>query len=71
MLKPEIEIAPVHHRLPDHIRVHALICVLALVLYQIRRMRLKPTGYSARPQTAPDLLAGIHRHDAKIAKRKL
>jgi len=33
VLKSYIEIAPVHHRLPDRIRAHALICFLALVLY--------------------------------------
>jgi len=37
--KSDIEIAPVHHRLPDRIRAHALICFLALVLYRIMRMR--------------------------------
>jgi len=31
VLKSDIEIAPVHHRLPDRIRAHALICFLALV----------------------------------------
>ena len=30
--KSDIEIAPVHHRLPDRIRAHALICFLALDL---------------------------------------
>ncbi len=34
VLKSDIEIAPVHHRLPDRIRAHALICFLALVLFQ-------------------------------------
>ena len=41
VLKSDIEIAPVHHRLPDRIRAHALICFLALVLYRAMRMRLK------------------------------
>ena len=32
VLKSEIEIAPVFHRLPERIRAHALICFLALVV---------------------------------------
>lgn len=71
VLKSDIEIAPVHHRLPDRIRAHALICFLALVLYRVMRMRLKARGHSASPRTALDLLARIHRHEARIAARKL
>jgi len=71
VLKSDIEIAPVHHRLPDRIRAHALICFLALVLYRVMRMRLKARGHSESPRTALDLLARIHRHDARIADRKL
>jgi len=71
VLKSDIEIAPVHHRLPDRIRAHALICFLALVLYRVMRMRLKAKGHSASPRTALDLLARIHRHEARIADRKL
>jgi hypothetical protein len=70
VLKSDIEIAPVHHRLPDRIRAHALICFLALVLYRVMRMRLKAKGHSASPRTALDLLARIHRHQARIADRK-
>ena len=68
VLKSDIEIAPVHHRLPDRIRAHALICFLALVLYRVMRMRLKARGHSASPRTALDLLARIQRHRAKIAE---
>jgi hypothetical protein len=35
VLKSEIEIAPVFHRLPNRIRAHALICFLALLLYRV------------------------------------
>ncbi|MDT8857742.1 IS1634 family transposase [Paracoccaceae bacterium Fryx2] len=70
VLKSDIEIAPVHHRLPDRIRAHALICFLALVLYRVMRMRLKAKGHTASPRTALDLLARIHRHRARIAERK-
>ena len=50
VLKSDIEIAPVHHRLPDRIRAHALICFLALVLHRVMRMRLKARGHSASPR---------------------
>ncbi len=71
VLKSDIEIAPVHHRLPDRIRAHALICFLALVLYRVMRMRLKAKGHSASPRTALDLLARIQRHQAKIGERSV
>ncbi|MCC5964441.1 MAG: IS1634 family transposase [Rhodobacteraceae bacterium] len=71
VLKSDIEIAPVHHRLPDRIRAHALICFLALVLYRVMRMRLKARGHSASPRTALDLLARIQRHQARIGDRSV
>jgi transposase len=69
VLKSDIEIAPVHHRLPDRIRAHALICFLALVLYRVMRMRLKAKDHSASPRTALDLLARIQKHTAHIGAR--
>ena len=69
VLKSDIEIAPVHHRLPDRIRAHALICFLALVLYRVMRMRLKANGHGASPRTALNLLARIQKHTAHIGDR--
>jgi transposase len=69
VLKSDIEIAPVHHRLPDRIRAHAMICFLALVLYRVMRMRLKAGGHSGSPRTALDLLARIQKHTAHIGDR--
>lgn len=71
VLKSDIEIAPVHHRLPDRIRAHALICFLALVLYRVMRMRLKAKGNATSPKTALELMARIHRHEAHVADRAL
>ena len=71
VLKSDIEIAPVHHRLPDRIRAHALICFLALVLYRVMRMRLKAKGHGASPRRALDLLARIQRHQATIGERSV
>jgi hypothetical protein len=69
VLKSDIEIAPVHHRLPDRIRAHAMICFLALVLYRVMRMRLKAKGNSASPTTALERLRRIQAHKATIGDR--
>ena len=69
VLKSDIEIAPVHHRLPDRIRAHALICFLALVLHRVMRMRLKAKGHPASPRTALDLLARIQKHTTHIGPK--
>jgi hypothetical protein len=69
VLKSDIEIAPVHHRLPDRIRAHALICFLALVLWRVMRMRLKAKGHNASPRTALDMLARVQKHTAHIGNR--
>jgi transposase len=50
MLKSQIEIAPVFHRLPHRIRAHALICFLALVLYRVIRMWLKASNVAHAPE---------------------
>lgn len=57
VLKSGIEIAPVHHRLPDRFRTHALICFLALTLYRVMRMRLKTKSHGASPKAALEILA--------------
>ena len=69
VLKSDIEIAPVHHRLPDRIRAHAMICFLALVLYRVMRMRLKAKGHSASPRTALNLLARLQQHTTHIGTK--
>ena len=66
VLKSDIEIAPVHHRLQNRIRAHALICFLALVLYRVMRMRLKAGEHSASPRTALNILSRIQKHTAHI-----
>jgi hypothetical protein len=44
ILKSEIEIGPVFHRLPTRIRAHASLCFMALILYRVMRQRLKASG---------------------------
>ena len=69
VLKSDIEIAPVHHRLPDRIRAHALICFLALVLYRVMRMRLKAKGSNVSPKTALEILAKVQQFTAYIGEK--
>lgn len=66
VLKSDIEIAPVYHRLPDRIRAHALICFLALVLHRVMRMRMKANGSPCSPQRALELLSRIQKHRVEI-----
>lgn len=68
VLKSDLDIAPVYHRLPDRIRAHALICFLALVLYRVMRMRLKAHGSTTSPKTALELLRRIQQHRATIGE---
>ena len=41
VLKQDIAIAPVYHRLPQRLWAHGAICFLALVLHRVMRLRLK------------------------------
>jgi len=66
VLKSEIEIAPVFHRLPDRIKAHASICMLALILYRVMRQRLKMSGSDLSPEAALADLRRIQRHSISI-----
>jgi transposase len=64
MLKSDIEIGPVYHRLPDRIRAHAYICFIALVLARVMRARLRETPVPdvGSPDRALWLLRRIQTH---------
>jgi transposase len=66
VLKSEIEIAPVFHRLPERIRAHASICFMALILYRVMRQRLKAAGHAASPETVLAQLRRIQRQSVSI-----
>jgi transposase len=66
VLKSEIEIAPVFHRLPERIKAHASICFMALILYRVMRQRLKLAGHNASPETALAQLRRIQRQSVSI-----
>ena len=70
VLKSEIEIAPVFHRLPQRIRAHALICFLALVLYRVLRMRLKDRGNPNSPERALQIARRIQLHTVTLNQRQ-
>jgi transposase len=69
VLKSDIEIAPVYHRLPERIRAHATICFLALVLHRVLRQRLKAAGSVLSPERALRALRQIQRHRVHINGR--
>jgi transposase len=66
VLKSEIEIAPVYHRLPERIRAHASICFMALVLHRVMRQRLRLAGSTLSPQAALQQLRRVQRHQVRI-----
>ena len=71
VLKSEIEIAPVYHRLPERIRAHAAICFLALLLHRVMRMRLKA---NEAPWSVERVLEGLRRiqlHQVTVDERRL
>ena len=70
VLKSDIEIGPVYHRLPKRIRAHALICFMALVLYRVMRMRLKAAQRPESPTTLLEQLKRIHQQTAVTAVGK-
>jgi transposase len=66
VLKSEIEIAPVFHRLPERIKAHANICMLALILYRVMRQRLRLANSDMSPDAALAHLRRIQRHRVSI-----
>ena len=66
VLKSEIEIAPVFHRLPERIKAHASICFMALIVYRVMRQRLRLAKSTLSPEAALDKLRRIQRHSVSI-----
>jgi transposase len=52
VLKSEIEIGPIYHRLPSRIHAHAAICLMALILYWVTRARLQGSDTKISPERA-------------------
>ncbi len=66
VLKSQIEIAPVHHRLPQRIRAHASICFIALILHRVMRQRLQANNARLSPEAALTQLHRIQHHRVEI-----
>jgi len=66
VLKSEIEIGPIYHRLPNRIRAHAAICFMALILYRVMRMRLRSSDTQLSPERALDKLRRIQHHQVVV-----
>ena len=66
VLKSEIEIGPVYHRLPERIRAHASICFIALILYRVMRQRLSAADSDLSPERALAQLQRIQHHQIRI-----
>ena len=66
VLKSEIEIGPIYHRLPDRIRAHAAICFMALILYRVMRERLRNSDTPLSPERALSKLRRIQHQQITI-----
>ena len=66
VLKSELEIGPVYHRLPERIRAHASICFMALILHRVMRMRLREGKTGMTPERALQSLKRIQHHRVSI-----
>ena len=66
VLKSELEIGPVYHRLPERIRAHASICFMALILHRVMRMRLRAADTGITPERALAALKRIQHHQVSI-----
>jgi hypothetical protein len=66
VLKSEIEIGPIYHRLPDRIHAHAAICFMALILYRVMRSRLRDSHTKISPERALDKLRRIQHQVVKV-----
>lgn len=66
VLKSELNIGPVYHRLPERIRAHASLCFIALILYRIMRMKLQAAKSPYSPERALESLRRIQHHRIRL-----
>ncbi len=66
VLKSEIEIGPIFHRLPDRIHAHASICFVALILYRVMRTRLKDSHSKISPERALEKLRRVQHQSITV-----
>ena len=70
IMKNQLEIAPVYHRLPDRIRAHTFICFLALVIQRVLRYRLHRSPLGVSPEELLYRLRTVQRHSIRLATGK-
>ena len=70
VLKSDIEIGPVYHRLPERILSHALVCFMALILYRVMRMRLDAAKRFESPATLLVQLKRFHQQTVQTTDGK-
>ena len=68
VLKSEIEIGPVYHRLPERSRAQAQIYFMALILHRVMRARLHSAHTGLSPERALEHLTRIQHHRIRIAQ---
>lgn len=66
VLKSEIELGPVFHRLPERIRAHAYLCFMALILNRVIRHRLRQAKHEVSPERALQMLRRIQHHRIRV-----
>ena len=66
VLKSEIEIGPIYHRLLNRIHAHAAICFMALILYRVMRARLRDSDTKISPERALAKLRRIQHQKVKV-----
>jgi transposase len=71
VLKSELDIAPMYHRLPQRIRAHAAICFIALVLHRILRQRLRAHHTGISPARCLETLRRIQHHKVTLPEKNL
>lgn len=70
VLKSELEIGPVYHRLPQRIRAHAAICFMSLILHRVMQERLRASATGISPERALQTLKRIQQHRVSINNPK-
>lgn len=71
VLKSDIEIAPVYHRLPKRIWAHSAMCFMALLLHRVMRLRLRQHDSEFSVGRALHHLKRIQRHRVRLAEQTL
>lgn len=71
VLKSELDIAPMYHRLPHRIRAHAAICFIALLLHRVLRQRLRARHAGMSPARCLEILRRIQHHRVTLPDKTL